>query len=353
MKTIKIRLEGEDHSAGRGVGFYRSHLLSSLEELDGLEVVKNSPDLVHYPFFDLFYPTLPQKLEYPTVVTIHDLTPLVLPKHYPMGVRARFGLMRQKTALKNVSAIITDSLSSKKDILGLMKIDPEKVFVTYLAAAKEYFLKPNERQIKEVGERYHLPEKFILYVGGVNPNKNLVKLANAAIKLHLPVVLVGPEFTKNPVETFSIKKILGIRPIHSEVKEFVNLKKIIENNPLFHILGFVGNSELNAIYHLASLYCQPSLYEGFGLPVLEAMTAGCLVVCSNRGSLPEIYPWETICFDPENQKEIEEALEKGLSLKKADRDSLIEAGKEKAAEFSWEKTAKATKGVYLSVLNYK
>jgi len=351
MPKIRIKLEGGEHSAGRGVGFYRSHLSTALTNSGLVDIVTESPDLVHYPFFDLFYSTLPQRLSLPTVVTIHDLTPLVLPEYYPLGIRAKLNFGRQKLALKNVSAIITDSNNSKKDIADILKIKPEKVFVTYLAVDEEYCLKPTEIQIKNIRDKYHLPEKFILYVGGVNPNKNLVRLAQAIIKLNVPVVLVGSEFAKTPVETFSIKKILGLQSIHPEVYEFTKLMEIIKNNSQIHVLGFVGNEDLNVIYRLANLYCQPSFYEGFGLPVLEAMTAGCPVVSSNSGSLPEIYPPGAISFDPRNQADIETALQKALILKKKDRDNLIKAGQEKATEFSWEKTARETYAVYSSILN--
>jgi len=351
MIKIRAKVKGEEHSTGRGVGFYRNNLVSALGRLDGIEVVDENPDIIHYTFFDPFYPTLPNSFRVPTVVTIHDLTPLVLPEYYPTGIRAKLNFGRQKLALKNVSAVITDSNNSKKDIVNILKIKPEKVFVTYLAVDDAYSKTPTEKTLATVREKYHLPEKFILYVGGVNPNKNLVRLAQAIIKLNVPAVLVGSEFAKTPVETFSIKKILGLQSVHPEVYEFTKLMEIIKNNSQIHVLGFVGNEDLNVIYRLANLYCQPSFYEGFGLPVLEAMTAGCPVVSSNSGSLPEIYPLGAISFDPRNQADIETALQKALILKKKDRDNLIKVGQEKATEFSWEKTARETYAVYSSILN--
>jgi glycosyltransferase involved in cell wall biosynthesis len=350
MIKIKVKIEGGEDSAGRGVGFYRNNLVSALGELDGVEVVVENSDLVHYTFFDLFYHTLPNSSDVPTVVTIHDLTPLVLPEYYPMGIRAKLNFDRQKMALKNVSAIITDSNNSKKDIVDILKIKPEKVFVTYLAVDNAYSKTPTDKTLIEVREKYHLPKKFILYVGGINANKNLVRLAKAAIKLNVHLVFVGSEFVKYPVETFSLKKLLGIQKVHPEIKQFEKLQQLAAGNPLFHFLGFVSAGELNTIYHLASLYCQPSLYEGFGLPLLEAMTAECPIISSNSGSLPEIYPEGTINFDPEDQSEIESALKKGLNLNKKDRENLIKAGKEKASGFSWKKTAQETYNIYLSIL---
>lgn len=351
MKKIKVNLLGEEHSAGRGVGFYRSHLQAAFEKTGQVEFVGEGPDLIHYPFFDLFYPTLKRKHTSPTVVTIHDLTPLVLSRYYPMGFRALAALTRQRLALRNVDAVITDSLSSKRDIVAIFHLPPEKVFVTHLAADEAYAKIPTEKYLEDIRKKYHLPDKFVLYVGGVNPNKNLVRLAKAVAKLDLPLVLVGSEFTKALVETFSVKKLLGLQKVHPEVGEFAKLKSIVEDNDLFRVLGYVPTEELNAIYRLAAFYCQPSLYEGFGLPVLEAMTAGCLVVCSNTGSLPEIYPLETVTFSPDSEKELQTAFEKALSLPPKEKADLIKAGKEKSADFTWEKTANATIGVYLSVLS--
>ena len=129
-------------------------------------------------------------------------------------------------------------------------------------------------------------------------------------------------------------------------KEFAKLKQLITGNPLFFTPGYVPTAELNAIYRLATLYCQPSLYEGFGLPLLEAMTAGCLVVSSNTGSLPEIYPTGTLTFDPTNQTEIERAIGKALAFSEKEREKLIKSGQEKAKQFSWTKTAQLTYEVY-------
>lgn len=346
MPKLKVRLEGGEHSAGRGVGFYRQNLGRELVKTGMVELVSASPNLVHYPFFDLFYPTLPQKLDHPTVVTIHDLTPLVLPEFYPLGLRARLALFAQKRALRHVSAVLTDSLCSKKDLVRFFHLDPGKIFVTPLAADPGYQKKPNRDFIRSVKEKYRLPDRFLLYVGGINANKNLVRLAQAAINLGTPLVLVGSEFTKAPVKTLSLKGLLGLQKIHPEIEEFMRLKQLITNNPLFFTPGFVPTEELNAIYRLASLYCQPSLYEGFGLPLLEAMTAGCPIVSSNTGSLPEIYPAGTLTFDPTNQTEIETTISQVLALSEKERETLIKSGREKAKQFSWAKTARLTYEVY-------
>ncbi len=350
MTKFRVQFPGREHSKGRGIGRYTKSLIEALEKTNEVELVDTNPDLIHYGFFDLFYHTLPNSLFRPTIVTVHDLTPLVLPKLYPQGLRARLSLAAQKRALKNVAAVLTDSVCSKKDIVHLLHLDEQQVFVTPLAADPAYSQKPSASFINNVKEKYHLPDKFILYVGGINANKNLVRLSEAIINLGTHLVLVGGEFVKPPVETFSFKKLLGLQRAHPEIRQFNELKEIISGNPHFLVLGFVPTADLNAIYRLASLYVQPSLYEGFGLPLLEAMSADCLFVSSHAGSLTEIIPSESIIFDPANQPSIEKAIRDTLALPEKEKARLVKLGREKTKEFSWEKTAKATLAVYQSVL---
>ena len=127
------------------------------------------------------------------------------------------------------------------------------------------------------------------------------------------------------------------------------------NNKFNHIIyaGFVPTEDLNGIYKLATVYCQPSLYEGFGLPLLEAMTAGCLIVSSNTSSLPEIYHHETLNFDPTSLDEFERVLEKALSLQSKEKDLQIKAGLERSHDFTWEKTAAMTLSIYQKIYDDK
>ena len=135
-------------------------------------------------------------------------------------------------------------------------------------------------------------------------------------------------------------------PVHPELIDMVRLKVYK------HLIlpGFVSNEDLNALYHLASLYAQPSFYEGFGLPLLEAMTAGCLIVSSNSSSLPEIYHQDAITFNPHKLASMEKALKKALDLSPKAKQNQIEMAKNKASTFSWSKTAKATLEVYRKVI---
>lgn len=339
MKEVKVYLVGAESSAGRGVGFYADFLRQSLQATDEVIFTRVNPDLVHYPFFDLFYPTLPFLRSKPTVVTIHDLTPLILSGLYPKGIRGSLNLIRQRLVLSTVKGVITDSENSKSDIVKLFNFNHKKVHVIPLASDPLYSKEVSAKKISEVKNKYHLPDHFILYVGGINANKNLVRLAKACLDLNFPLVLVGSEFVKEIKDTD-----------HAELKEFNQLRALIQGRELIHTPGFVPSEDLAAIYRLAAIYCQPSLYEGFGIPLLEAMSAGCLTVSSNTSSLPEIYPKGSLVFDPYDENEIKLVISKALELKKTDKEKIIKTAQKRAQDFSWAKTAKETLKVYRSVI---
>ncbi len=340
MKKLKVSYPNRSHSLGRGVGYYGENLIDTLLKLELIEVNDHQPDLVHYTFFDPFYHTLPNSFSTPTVITVHDVIPLVLSPLYPQGLRAKLNLVLQKLSLHQVKAVITDSKNSKNDIVKYLSIPAKLVHPIYLAADPGLAKPVSAGILKQVKEKYHLPGQFVFYIGGVNPNKNLVRLATACQSKKLNLVLGGGEFTHVPENTD-----------HPELRDFRQLQKIISNSTGIITTGPIPPEDLSATFRLATVYCQPSLYEGFGLPVLEAMTSGCLVVCANTSSLPEIYPPETITFGPKKQEDIETALTTAFSLTPVQRRHLIEAQTKKAKEFSWEKTAKETYEVYLSVIS--
>lgn len=334
---IKVKLIGQKSSSGRGVGYYRDFLERSLNSLPDIDLVNTGEDIDHYTFFDLFYPTLPFHKSKPTVVTVHDLTPLVLSELYPKGIKGTFNLIHQRLSLMNVQAIITDSHCSKKDLSLLFHLSEDKIFAIPLASDPEYQKHVSEETLKTVAGKYNLPSEFILTVaGGPNPNKNLPALAEACSELHIPLVIVGG----------GVAKKLPDGPVHPELRDLVKLQTYRH----VMILGFVPTPDLSAIYRLSNLYCQPSLYEGFGLPLLEAMNTGTLVVSSNKSSLPEIYSDKTITFNPSSVGSMVKALEKALNLTDHQKQHYIRAAQHKAYDFSWDLTARATLSVYKRVL---
>lgn len=336
-KKIKVSIATGDHSKGRGVGIYAESLSKALSKLPDVVVTDKNPDLVHFPFFDLFYHTLPDKKDKPTVVTIHDLTPLVMSGRYPKGIHITINLFRQWLSVRSVSAIITDSENSKQDIVKYFRISPDKIFVTPLAVADDYKKTPTEKQLADVKKKYHLPDKFVLTLAsGPNPNKNLPTLAEATDRLGIPLVIVGSGMHL---------EVKG--PVHPELIDLVRLQ--VYNHVIYP--GRIPNDEFNAMLHLASLYVHASLYEGFGLPLLEAMTTGCLVVSANTSSSPEIYHEEAITFNPQKIRSMERAIKKALALSPKKKAKQIELAQERAKMFSWVKTAKKTLEVYKKVLS--
>ncbi|MBI4089671.1 MAG: glycosyltransferase family 4 protein [Candidatus Levybacteria bacterium] len=334
--------------AVRGVGAYTRNLLAALKKQKEIELVEKTEncDVVHYPYFDLFFLTLPLIKPKPTVVTVHDVIPLIYPEHYKAGLRGLLKFQIQKYSLTAASAIITDSETSKKDIVRFLDVPQEKVHVAHLAAGNEFRKMEDGGWRVEIRKKYGLPERFILYVGDVNYNKNIPGLIQAFNHLtiqpsnnstNLKLVLVGDVF-KN--ETLP------------EIKEIFQLIKRLNLEDKIMAPGFVPTEELVYLYNLATVYCQPSFYEGFGLPVLEAMACGCPVVVAKTQSLVEIAGGAAIFVDPKDTKDIADGISKVINYRET-RDMLSKSGIERAKEFSWGKTAKKTIEVYHKVLRSK
>jgi len=225
-------------SKGRGIGFYTRYLIDSLRKYTDIEVVvfdtpgKNEKvDLVHFPFFDFFRPTLKISRDTPTVVTIHDVIPLLFSKHYPPGIKGRINLFRQKQSLKKVKAIITDSKTSTSDAVKIFKVSEKNVFTVYLASGN-HFTKLSDMEVRKRISKFNLPEKFLLYSGGVNWNKNLTTQTAAALQTGSDIVFVGGGF----VNRSNLE--------HPELKDFKDFLSKYENNPRVHILGFVSDEEI-------------------------------------------------------------------------------------------------------------
>ncbi|MBU1000862.1 glycosyltransferase family 4 protein [Patescibacteria group bacterium] len=342
----------------RGVGYYTNHLLEVLkqdtliqiQEFINLPEVKDA-DIVHYPWFDLFFHTLPIRKRLPTVVTIHDVMPFVFSEHYPVGLRGKINFFLQKMALKSCSYIITDSKVSKVDIMKHLKIKDEKIAVIPLAADPVFKVLSNDTKLLHTKRQYRLPDQFLLYVGDANWVKNLPFLIEGFCKLvrsesfkDVKLVLVGGVFLKN-VENIDHPELQSLKLVNKLIKQYKLEENIIRP-------GQLKGDDLVSFYNLATAYVQPSIYEGFGLPVLEAFACGAPVISSNRGSLPEVGGQAAVYFDPTNLEQFisitAELLENASLLNKLSR-----MGLQQAAKFSWEKVAEETKSVYLKVLRNK
>lgn len=340
----------------RGIGYYTSHLLESLKKESSIEVQEftrladiRNVDIIHYPWFDLFFHTLPIKRKFPTVVTIHDVMPLIFPEHYPVGFKGKINLLLQKIALVSCRYIITDSKASKTDMARYLQIKEKKIIVIPLAADEHFKVSRSDTKLLYIIRQYHLPDRFLLYVGDANWVKNLPFLIEGFHQLikesefeDIKLVLIGGAFLKD-VENIDHPELESLKLVNKLIKQYGLETRIIRP-------GQIKEDELVAFYNLATVYVQPSLYEGFGLPILQAFACGVPVISSDRGSLPEIGGKATVYFDPTNIKQFISVAQEILENKSL-QDKLSKLGLEQAKRFSWKKVAEETKSVYLKVLN--
>ncbi len=347
---MKVLIDTSPLSSGhaiRGVGTYTRELVEHLEQIEGIEVFRSStlgkkkdvkPDITHFPFFDLFFNTLPIEMSKKTVVTVHDVIPLKFPEFYPPGIKGKLRFEKQKLALKTASGVITDSESSKTDIIERLGIPAEKVHVVYLAANPN-LVAQKDAVIGKILKRYQLPKEYLLYVGDINYNKNIPQLIKMVKFLpeNLHLVCVGKNFVEQEIPEW----------------QWVETQLALSNvAPRVHFLTNVltdSEEDLAAIYSGALCYIQPSLYEGFGLPVLEAMQCRTPVVAANTSSLPEV-GGEHAVYTGTSAEELAAGVEQILSWSKTRREQKIKEAYKWSQTFSWQKTAANTVEVYKKIL---
>lgn len=328
----------------RGTGFYSKHLIDSLKKyhpeneyllFDNNKIPSNS-DLVHYPYFEPFFITLPLKKKIKTIITIHDLTTLKFPDLFPVGIKGKLKLKIQSHIARSADAIITDSGSSKKDIETILNIKSSKIFAIPLAAGDEFEKKDIASQKKEkILSKYKIPEKFALYVGDATGNKNLRRMVDAIVEVGIPIVIIGKVFEKKA-------------EIHPWNKDLIFVQEKAKENKNIHILGFVPSEDLVDLYNLASVFVFPSLYEGFGLPVLEAASCGVPIVTTKAGSIPEVIGDAAYFVKPLETESIASGVREVLENQTL-QEGLSKEGLKQSRKFSWERTADLTVKVYEEV----
>ena len=366
---MRIAFDGTTLSPGRtGVGYYTEHLLQHLarevvKSGDELVVVSNKPidtqaplpphvrvhDGHRFPIRigwmqmraqsalatlrpDVAHFTngmIPIAAPSPTVVTVHDMSLRLYPGCHPVR-RLLLNRPLMHVAIRQASAIVTVSHSARRDLLRLHGVAPDRVAVVHEAASPVFRPIADRDRLEDMRARYHLPRRFMLYVGTIEPRKNLVRLMAAfaeARRRGIPhhLVCVGPYGWASRDLSGHIER-LGIRDA-------------------VHFTGYVPFDHLPSIYNLGEFFAFPSLYEGFGLPVVEAMACGVPVLTSSTSSLGEIAGDAAVTIDPTDTDAITEAIVR-LATDAALRRDRSESGLRRARDFSWEQSAREMLAVY-------
>lgn len=289
-----------------------------------------APLLLRQHGADLFHGTLnvaPFVCPVPRVITIHDLAFIRFPQTFRSYNRTYLDLATRVSARRSAT-ILAVSEHTKREVVGLLGIPPERVIVTY-DAARAHFRPPDPATLEAFRARHSLPKQFVLYVGTLEPRKNLLTLLEAysqvARQSQVPLLIGGG-------------KGWMFAPIFKRVEELQLRERV-------HFVGYLEEDELPLWYAAATLFVFPSLYEGFGMPPLEAMSCGTPVVASNSSSLPEVVGQAGLMVSPTDDSALAEAILRLLQDATL-RDDLRERGHAQARAFSWRTTAERTLAAY-------
>jgi glycosyltransferase involved in cell wall biosynthesis len=279
-------------------------------------------DLFHSPFYVM------PSLDCPVIITIHDLIPFLFPI-YPW-LKQRMVQAGYRSTAHRAAHIIADSRHTANDITKLLGVSSDGVTPVHLAAAQEIFHPcGTEGELDRLQRKFGISQPYVVVASARNwRTKNLdgalkvLAMAQSRADIEFQTLVYGPAEGLEAVSNHEVRQSLQIRRA-----------------------GYVAAEDLAALFRHAHAFIMPSLYEGFGLPLLEAISCGCAVITSNRGSLPEIAGTGAQCFDPEDIAGMAAALVEHLrnprELERRKEDAL-----KRAVDFSWEKTAQATLTVY-------
>jgi glycosyltransferase involved in cell wall biosynthesis len=295
-----------------------------------LDLRREGIDLFHAPHY-----VLPPLTPCKSVVTIHDCIHLRFPQYLPNKFAYAYARASLWVATHRSSRVLTVSEASKRDILRYFRIPEEKIDVIYNAIDEQFGERPADEEIHRVRERYQLYDPFVLYAGNIKPHKNLERLIEGFHTLR-----------KNGFE--HVKLLI----IGDEISKYATLRRAVHRHKLHHhvrFLGFVSDKTLACLYRLAGVFVFPSLYEGFGLPPLEAMASGTPVITSNVSSLPEVVGDAAVLIDPYEPDAIFDAMRRVLTDPDLAR-TLRTKGLARVAEFSWDRSVRRVHQIYEEVL---
>jgi len=358
---MKIAIDASQIVFKTGVSFYTSNLLKGLSKIDKKneyvflyntnslmgtyskyknvkEVVINIqnkllwdqigvPKVVKSEKIDIiFNPKLSIPLFAPSkkVFTLVGLEQFALPNVFKWYDHIYFRIMIPLFC-RRANTIIVMTNTGKNDLMKYLNVSRDKIEVIYGAYHKRFKVTKNIENLLAIKQKYNLPEKYMLFVGGLTPLKNFSNIIKAfkIIKNKIPVKLIVAGFKR-----------------WKYAKDLELIKKLKLQNDII-TLGFVPDDDLPYLYNSAQCLIFPSLYEGFGIPLLEAQACGCPVICSKTGCTPEVSGGAASLVNPYNYKEIAQAIYDVLNNRDL-REKLIEAGLENVKKFSWSKAAKQT-----------
>lgn len=315
-------------------GLRRLDPLFSIFWKNTLNVLK--PDLLHLPFiFDVYHLSIPKNIK--TIITIYDIIPLLYSKQYFKNKKAEDWYRQRFSEVKKATKIITISESSKKDIVKLLEIPEEKVEVIY-GGVDEKFKVIEQDKVTEILDKYKIKQPYILTVSTHSFHKNISRIFQAFKEYIIS--------EKNE----SLSLVVVCKLISSEKKDWKKQLRELNIEKRVILTNFVEETDLPAIYSGAEVFLFPSLYEGLGLPVLEAMTCGVPVITSNVSSLSEVGGEAAKYVNPENVVEIKNAIAEVLENQNL-RSLMIEKGFKQIKKFNWKKAAQETLQVYQDVLS--
>lgn len=299
-----------------------------------LALRKEKVDVVHVTHHESPI-AIPSRL----VVTIHDCVHVLFPPEDKSRFHNYRRYLRTKRVVDRASQVIAVSNSTKHDLINIFNLDPTKVSVIYNALDARFSLATATENSAQVLERYQLKDPFILYSGRIRPHKNLQRLIEA-------FAVLKSELRDNELWRNLKLIIIGDELSHHQYLRLTVVRSGVQQDVRF--FGFVPSPVLREFYQSAAMFAFPSLYEGFGLPPLEAMANGTPVLASNTSSLPEVLGDAAILVNPENVFEIARGM-KTILLDDAVRQRLIEKGRHQVTKFSWKLAAKRVVETYEQV----
>ncbi len=291
--------------------FWRSYLINN-------QISSEKPDIYHGLSNEIPYGIKSTKIK--TIVTIHDLIFLRYPELYKPADRKIYD-RKFRYACENADLVITVSQQTANDVIEFYKIPESKIKVVYQGCNPLFFSLIDEKQKTEIRKKFNLPDKFLLYIGTIEERKNLLGIIKALHenKIDMPLIAIG-----------------------RKTSYFEKISAYISQNSLENKITFIenlSNTELPAFYQLATIFIYPSIFEGFGIPILEALASGTPVITSQGGCFPEAAGTNSIFVDPCKTESIGEGILKVLSSKEL-RVNMIVEGRKHAKLFTEENVAR-------------